>query len=165
MSTIFELTEKQLMLAELLSDPDIDEQTLKDTMEAVGGEVEEKFNGYKRVIDEKTAGIDARKALIKALTEKNRTEENNINRMKKNIEGYLIETDTKKVKTPFVTMAMQKNPPKVVIDKPEDVPEDLKVYAEPTVDKKALKELLLNPDTAQFIDYAHLEVTESLRIR
>lgn len=165
MSTIFELTNEQLLLAEMLSDPETDEQTIKDTMEAFSGEVEDKFDGYKKVIDEKQAGIDARKALIKQLTEKNRTEENNISRMKKNIEYFMVETDTKKVKTPFSTWAMQKNPPKVVIDKMDDVPEDLLIYAEPTVNKKALKDLLSNPDTAQYIDYAHLEITESLRIR
>ena len=45
---LYELTEQFLALQELVYDPEVDDQTLQDTMDGLWGEIEEKADGYYR---------------------------------------------------------------------------------------------------------------------
>ena len=45
-TTLYELTEQFQALQDMAYDPEVDEQTLKDTMEGLWGEIEDKADGY-----------------------------------------------------------------------------------------------------------------------
>ena len=47
---LYELTEQYEMLQEMMYDPEVDEQVLHDTLEAIWGEIEEKADGYAKII-------------------------------------------------------------------------------------------------------------------
>lgn len=56
---LYELTEQFLALQELVYDPEVDEQTFQDTMEGLWGEIEDKADGYAKIIMGMKADIEA----------------------------------------------------------------------------------------------------------
>lgn len=84
MSNLFEIAADFRQIADLVDDPDIelDEQALLDSWEGTDGAMNDKVEAWLMVIKNKQADIDSRKSLIADLTEKNKRDENAINRMK-----------------------------------------------------------------------------------
>lgn len=74
MNSLYSLTGEFLELLEMAGDPEVDGECLKDTMEAIGGEIEDKAENYAKIIktlEANAAGIDVE---IKRLTEHKRNE-------------------------------------------------------------------------------------------
>ena len=80
--TLYELTEDYMNLLELAEDPDIDEQAFTDTLEGIEGALEDKAEGYAKVIRTLEGDAAACDAESKRLRNKKQTIENNIKRMK-----------------------------------------------------------------------------------
>ena len=55
---LYELTEQYEMLQEMMYDPEVDEQVLHDTLEAIWGEIEEKADGYAKIIFSMKADVE-----------------------------------------------------------------------------------------------------------
>ena len=52
MATLYELTDEYKQLLDMLEDDTVDPEILKDTLEAVGGEIEVKADGCAKLIKE-----------------------------------------------------------------------------------------------------------------
>ena len=160
MSSLYELTGEMLSLMEMVSDPDVDEQTLADTMESLHYEIEEKADGYAKIIQPLKAQVEGLKGEIERLQNRKRTIENNIDRLKLNLEGSMRAIGKLKFKTDLFSFGIQKNPMTVEIT--GNVPKKFLIEQEPKVDKKALIDFVkANGDTS----YAKKVQTEGLRIR
>ena len=160
--TLYELTDDYLALLEMAEDPDIDEQALKDTMEGIEGALEIKAEGYAKIIRMLEGDAAACDAESKRLRNKKQAIERNIDRMKKALQYSMVQTGKTKFKTPLFSFGIQKNPASVVIDHAGMVPASYWIPQPPELDKKAIKAYIKeNGD----VDWAHLEQTESLRIR
>ena len=59
--TLYELTDDYMRLLDMMGDPELDPEVLKDTMEGIEGALEDKADGYAKVI--KT--VEGEKAAIK----------------------------------------------------------------------------------------------------
>jgi len=162
MATLYELTDQMQQLLEMGADPDIDEQTFLDTFEGLEGEIEEKADGYAKVIAELEGDAEALYKEITRLTLKRKTIQNNIERMKRNLASSMVITGKKKFKTDLFSFAIQKNPPSLVIDDPKKVPQMFLIPQDPKIDTASIKEKL---KAGEDLDFAHLTQTESLRIR
>lgn len=161
MSTLYELTEEYMNLLAMAEDPDIDPQAFQDTLEGLGGEIEIKADAYAKVIKQIEGNINTVDAEIKRLTEIKRLGENRVKAIKDNLEGAMITTGKTKFKTDLFSFGIQKNPATVVIDNEEEVPPQfLKVTT--TVNKTAIKDAI---KSGLEFDFAHMEQSESLRIR
>ena len=165
MSTLYELTDDYLTLLEMAEDPDIDEQALKDTMEGIEGALEIKAEGYAKIIRMLEGDAAACDAESKRLRTKKQTLENNMQRMKAALQYAMQATGKTKCKTELFSFGIQKNPAAVVIDEGyiENIPDRFLIPQDPQIDKKAIKEALKAGEDLEGI--AHLEQTESLRIR
>ena len=163
--TLYELTEDYMNLLELAEDPDIDEQAFTDTLEGIEGALEDKAEGYAKVIRTLEGDAAACDAESKRLRNKKQTIENNIKRMKAALQYAMQATGKTKFKTALFSFGIQKNPAAVVIDEGyiKNIPDRFLIPQDPQIDKKAIKEALKAGEDLEGI--AHLEQTESLRIR
>ena len=160
MSTLYELTSDYTTLLEMAEDAD--EQALKDTLEGIEGEIEDKADGYAKVLrelDKDSAGLDAE---IKRLQAKKTAIANATNRIRTNLQDAMIATGKTKFKTSLFSFGIQKNPPFVVIDDDQEVPIDYLIVADPKPDKKRM---LAELKAGKELPFARLKQTESLRIR
>lgn len=164
MSSLYELSADLLRLQELLENPLEDEALLLDTLDAVQGQYEYKLENYCKVIKNLESDADACRAEAKRLTEKAKTLENNVERLKSAMFESMKATGNTKVKGVLFTVAIQKNGGKlpVIVDvETSELPDDLvKVVESP--DLAAIAKLLEQGESK----YAHFAPRgESLRIR
>ena len=158
--SLYIITGQLAALQEMAYDPDVDEQALNDTMEAIDMEFEDKADGYAMILRKLSGDVEAIKSEIDRLQNRKKTIENNIDRLKKALEQSMIFLDKRKFKTQLFSFGIQKNPPSV--DLVGEVPEEYLIPQEPKVDKKAILAYVKeHGDT----EYAHLTQSESLRIR
>lgn len=161
--SIHELANEWQYLYEMADDPDTDPDVFFDTMEAIEGEIEYKADGYAKVMASLSARAEAIKAEEQRLAARRRAIENNIDRMKKNLQECMEATGKTKFKTDLFSFNIQNNPPQVVLDvSVEDLPKEFIKYVEPSADKKNIMAVL---KTGIDFPFAHLETTTSLRIR
>lgn len=163
MSTLYELTDEYLQLDAMMSDPDIDPQTIADTMEGIEGEIEIKAEGYAKIIQIHKAKIAAIEKEIERLQAMKNLEASNIKRMQSALQYSMELTGKLKFKTPLFSFGIQKNPPSVVIDDQTLLPEEYLIQQEPKIDKKALLADIKNGRMLEGI--AHIEQGQSIRIR
>ena len=165
MSTLYQLTDDYMELLELAEDPDTDPQAFADTLEGIEGAIEDKADGYAKVIRNLEADAAACDAESKRLRNKKQTIENNIKRMKSALQFAMRMTGKTKFKTALFTFGIRKNPASVVIDAANvrDFPEQYIIESEPILDKLALKDALKAGE--DLTGLCHLEQSESLRIR
>ena len=162
MSSLYELTEQFQELLSMALDPDVDEQALADTMEGIECEIEEKADGYAKVIKSLEADVEALKAEEARLAGRRKNISANIDRMKRALESSMRATGKTKFKTTLFSFGIQKNPPALKIDNPDRVPAEFLIPQDPEVDSAAIKKELKE---GVVYDWCHLEQSESLRIR
>lgn len=161
MGTLYELKSEYIQLREMAGDPDISPEALRDTMEAINGELEDKADGYAKVIREleaEEAGLDTE---IKRLQARKSAVSGNKGRIKDALESAMRETGKLKFKTALFSFGIQKNPPSVAILS-ENIPLDYLVVPDPQPDKKRI---LAELKAGALFDWAELKQTEALRIR
>lgn len=165
MANIYELTQDFLTIQEMMEDPELDPQTLADTMEAVEGELEIKAESYAKIMKNLEGDVEALENEIRRLTSRKKAIEENIKRMKAALQGMMEVTGKIKFKTDLFSFGIQKNAPSVVIDVEDiyDIPEDYLKYKAPEINKTAIKEAIQKGENLEGI--AHLEQSHSLRIR
>lgn len=162
MATLYTLTSDWLNLYEMMSDSEIDEEMVLDSIEGVDGEIEAKAEGYAMVRAQLKADADAIKAEEERLYARRKAIENNVKRLEGSLQDAMELTGKTKFKTALFSFGIQNNAPSVVIDDATAIPEEFLIQQEPKVNKTAIKDLLKN---GEVLSYAHLETGKSLRIR
>ena len=162
MSSLYDLTEQFQELLSMALDPDVDEQALADTMEGIECEIEEKADGYAKVIKSLEADVEALKVEEARLAGRRKNISANIDRMKRSLKTAMRLTGKTKFKTSLFSFNIAKNPPALKIDMPDRVPEEFLIPQEPKIDSVAIKKELKE---GVVYDWCHLEQSESLRIR
>lgn len=162
--TLYELTNDWLQLMTLLEEG-ADEDVINDTLEGLDYEIEQKADGYARVIRNIEADIAGLKTEIDRMTNRKKVLENNITRLKANLQNTMIITGKEKFKTDLFSFNIQANPAAVIMDEQylENIPEEYLIPQEPKLDKKKLAADLKAGVDLEGI--AHLEQSRSLRIR
>lgn len=163
--TLYELTGEWQQLLALAEDPDTDPEVLSDTMDALGGEIECKADGYAKVRQELQNQSAALKAEIARLKARADAIDKNIDRLMESLKQAMIATGKTKFRTKLFSFGIQKNPPKVVIDNPDGIPAAFLIPQEPKIDTAKIKESLKVTNGQGWKGIAHLEQTEGLRIR
>ena len=163
--TLYEITNDYLQLMTMLEDPELDPQTLADTMEGIEGELEVKAESCGKIARNIEGDIVALEAEKERLTKKIQTKKNNLKRLKETLQFSMEATGKSKIKTPLFSFSIRKNAPAVVMDEPyiENVPERFLKYSDPTINRTAIKEAIQNGENLEGI--AHLEQSTSLTIK
>lgn len=164
---LYEVTGNVLQLQAMLESDEFDADVLADTMEAVEGEYDYKIESYCKVIKNLEADMDALKVEAKRLTDKRKSLEDNVARLKKAMFESMKATGKTKVKGTVFTAAIQKNGGKAPVIMAEGtttdhLPDQLVIVTEKP-DLEAIRELL---EAGKVVDGFTLgERGESLRIK
>jgi hypothetical protein len=165
MSTLYELTADFMMLLEMAEDPDTDPEAFENAMADLNMELEEKAEGYAKIIRNIDGDIAVCKAEINRLKTHVASLENHKASMKENLQDTMEVTGKRKFKTPLFSFNIQKNPPSLVLDAVDtnNIPGEYLIPQEPKVDTAKLKNDIKAGKDLDGI--AHLESGYSLRIK
>ena len=158
---LYEITGEILELLTMAEDLELDQKIIQDTMEGLDFEFEEKAEAYAKVVktlEMDIAGLDEE---IQRMTKRKATIKNNIDRLKRSLEGAMIATGKRKFKTPLFGFCIQKNPPSLNILDETKIPAEFWIEQQPKLDKKAALAYVKENK----VDWAELSQTEPLRIR
>lgn len=162
---LYELTEQYQVLQDMVYDPEVDYQTLCDTMEAIWGEIEDKADSYAKIIRKMSADIDTIKSEEKRLSTRRKNLESRKEWLMNNLEANMRECGKTKFKTALFSFNIQKNgglEPLVIDGNIEDIPGRFLIPQDPVPSNDAIREYLKD----HVVEWAHLEPRgESLRIR
>lgn len=162
---LYELREQYQLLQDMMYDPEVDEQTLRDTIEGVWGEIEEKADGYAKIIRGMQADVEALKEEENRLSARRKALEARSKLLKDILEWNMREMGKTKFKTALFSFSIQKNgglEPLVIDGLIDDIPGKYLIPQEPVPNRDAIRKLLAEKQ----VDWAHLEPRgESLRIR
>ncbi len=165
MANLYELTADIQLLWNLMDQGELDDDAILDAMMNSQEELGIKLEGYCKWIRNMEADVSALKEEEKRLAARRKTLEHTIERAKSSMHYAMNEAGEKKIKGNLFTISVQNNPPKVVMDETyiENIPERYIKYLDPEIDRAKIKEDIQNGIDVEGI--AHLEQTESLRIR
>lgn len=137
---------------------------IKDTIDGIEFEFEEKADSTAKMIRTLIADADAVKAEKDRLADREKALRNSADNLKKYLETMMLEVDKKKFKTKLFSFNIQKNAPNVKVEVEELLP---KKYLIPQPDKVDKKQLLkdLKAGVIESNENMRLVQTESLRIR
>lgn len=159
---LYDLKESYKTILDNIDNEDFD---LSGVLETLDDAIEDKADGYARVITQAKAEIDSIDAEIKRLTTMKKSRKNTVDRLKENLFNAMKETGKTKFKTDLFAFSIAKNGGKipVVVDvETADLPDDLvNIVEKPDLD--ALRDYI---ERTGDLTYAHFgERGESLRIK
>lgn len=167
MSTLYELTDNYLMLLEMMDDPEVDPQAIWDTMDSITGELEDKADGYAKIIAELDSRIEGVSREIDRLTTRKRSMQTNVDRLKTALKESMQKTGRLKFKTKLFSFGLQEAGPKTnfrtTVPAEELPPRFRKQKVTYTADGDAIREWLESGKKSKFFEQIPRSI--SLRIR
>ena len=156
---LYEMTAAANELYALLTADEIDEETVKDTLEAMGSE--EKLESCCVVIRELEADAEKFKKEKDRLAERQKTAENGVKRIKSSIIDFMQATGTQKSKAGVFAIALSSSKA-VVINSEADIPTRFLIEQPAKIDKAAIRsELMAGGEVAG----AELQTNTGVRIK
>jgi hypothetical protein len=164
MPTLYELSENYKNIAEMLDDPDIDQEVINGALTVVEGDLAVKGQNIAvimRSIESDNTIIDAEIKRLKELKERN---ESKVTWLKNYLQENLEKIGLDKLKTPLFSVSLQKNPPALRIIDEAVIPTKYKTVVPMRfeVNKEAVKEAL---KAGESVAGCELTVGRSVRIR
>jgi phage host-nuclease inhibitor protein Gam len=169
--SLYELTGDFLTLMNMLYDENVDEESLLDACEHIEAQIEDKADGYAKIIKGLEVNANGIKAEEKRLRERREKLEKRVDFLKHNLEGSMRAMGKTKFKTDLFSFGIRKNPASVKIAEPaafiercqKDGRDDLLRFKDPEINRTAVKNAILKD--GEVIDGAEVVQTEGLQIR
>ena len=164
-TSLYELSAKYQQAYLTISDTDLPEDCIKDTLESMEGDIQTKAIDVAKFIKMLRADSKAINDAIRVMGDRSKAKDKTAYRL----ELYLLENlkacGINKVESPYFDISVRKNPPAVVIDASESIPADYwtqPVAPDPCVDKKLIAQAIKDGYT---VPGAHLESGTRLDIK
>lgn len=162
MTTLYTLTAQYQALYEA----ELDDELFSDTLESLDEALEDKADGYAKVINQLKADELALAEEIKRLQEKKTAVQKKQTQLKQSLKNSMLLINRPKIKTTLFSFNIQKNPPSVEIDESKfmrsEFTQDYLVQQEPKIDRK---KLITDLKAGREVAGAKLKQTEGLRIK
>lgn len=156
---LYELTGKYREVSDM---DDLDEITLKDTLDSLQEDIETKLQNIGFVIKEKKADLKAIEEAIHNLKEKKTSVEKSIERLQDYSQTTMEVIGIEKIKTPLLTVWIQDNKQSVNVLDEKKINLNYFIEQPPKLDKTLL---LADLKEGKEIEGAEIQQTRSLRIR
>ena len=156
---LYELTSSYEQLLEMAEQ--LDEETLRDTLESINEAIEDKVENTAYVIKSLEANVKVIDEEVKRLQAMKSTQQRNIKSLKEYIQESMEKVGLGKIEGSLIKVSIQNNPPSVRLDDDFKIGKYL-VSVEPKFDKKAILS-----DLKQGLDVPGAEMVQgkSIRIR
>jgi hypothetical protein len=164
-TSLYVLTGDYLALSNKLLESDLDDQTIRDTLEGASGELEEKATNVACFIRNLEASADSIKQAEKEMSERRKAIEKKAESIRTYLKENMQRCGITKIESPFFALTLKKNPPSVVIDDAGQIGTNYYVYPEappPYPDKKLIAQAIKDGFE---VAGAHLEQGERLEIK
>ena len=156
---LYELTDSYQKILQRIEDGG---EGLEDTLESITDAIEEKADGYGKVIKNIEAQIEAIKNEEKRLVDRRKSLESSVKRLKDSLYESMKLTETKRIKSELFTFNIQNNPPSLNIENEDAIPFE---YYQPQAPKLDKRELLNAIKNGLEVEGVSIKQGESLRIR
>jgi len=162
---LYEIAAEYLENLSKLNDLDLPPEVIADTLESISGDMTQKCTNVGFVI----RNIETLAAQIKEAEQAMAARRKALESRAEHVREYLLRNmqvcEIQKIESPYFTLSVRSNPPKVVIDDPEAVPDEY--WRQPPVplpelDKKAIAAAI---KAGQTVAGAHTESGVSLSIK
>lgn len=137
----FELAAQYRRLAELLAERHDDPQLIADTLESESGALDERLENLAKMVRNLEAADSGVLRTMESLSARHEALQRAIGRGRQMILDVMQHAQREKLTTALFSIAIRKNPPAVVIDAEQDLPDEFLQYHEappPTPNKKAI---------------------------
>lgn len=137
---LYALADEYVSAVEKLSDMDLDDQTIADTLEGLSGALEVKATNVAMFVRNLETSADAIKEAESRMSARRKAIENRAQRIRDYLLVNMERTGISKIECPHFKIAIRENPAAVVIDALTAIPEDYMKQPEtpPAVPDKAL---------------------------
>ena len=163
---LYQIADIYLQDLEKLSDLDLPEEVVRDTIEGLQGDMQEKCTNVAAFIRNTESLADQIKQAEQAMSARRKALENRADRIRKYLLDNMQRTGISKIESPWFKIALAKNPPSVVVDDEDTLkfahPEFVKVVTTESLDKTAIKEAI---KAGQIVEGAHLVQAERVTIK
>lgn len=156
---LYELSDSYKQIQTLIEDG---AEGLEDALKQLDDAIEDKAVSYAKVIRNLESQSAAIKEEEKRLSERRKSLENNVKRMKESLYGAMKYNDKKKIKTDLFSFNIQNNPPSLTVLDDKSIPQGYWVEQEPKLNKK---EILKDIKNGVMVEGVEVTQGESLRIR
>lgn len=144
MASIFKLNEQLIEFQNLIAEAgdDLDEQTIRDTLEGLEGTIEDKLKDYAAVLKNLESDVAGMKAAEAEINKRRKVIVNNIERMKTVMEQTMLLTDIAKIEDPRFIIGFRQCPASAEILSEDELPDMVFTPQDPKIDKGLLLQLL-----------------------
>ena len=163
---LYTLADEYLQDVAKLQDLDLDPQTVADTLEGMGGDLEAKATNVAMFVRNLESLAEQIKQAEAAMAARRKSIEGRADAVRKYLLSNMLRTGITKIESPYFKIALAKNPPSVVVDDEDTLkfvhPEFVKTVTTESLDKSAIKEAI---KAGQIVEGAHLVQAERVSIK
>ncbi len=152
--SLYELTDEYKAVEAMLEEEGVEEQVILDSLEGIGGEIEEKADNYAKMIKNLLAEAEALKAEEERLSARRKARESLAQKLKSRLQANLEFIGKTKFKTLLFSFSVARNggkQPLFITENIEEIPGKYLIQQPPIPDKEAIRELLKEKE----VDWAH----------
>lgn len=143
--SLYQLSGSYLQALDFLTDPETDlpAEVINDTLEALGGELEDKAVNVAKFLRNMEAMAEAIKAAEESMEKRRKALEARVKWMKAYLKGNMERTGINKIECPYFKLSIQKNPAAVNVINEDVIPEQFKEQVITwKLDKTAIKKAI-----------------------
>ena len=159
--TLYELTEKQITLLQMMEQPDANKEEIQLLIDTMDEKLEDKADAYAVMHQTLTSEIQMVDQEIKRLTGLKQSLKDNDKRMMDSLKSSLLAANKISFKTKLHSFQIRNCSETLVIDDSDSVPEEYRMKQPDKINNKKLKEYL-QKNGDEDCEYAHLEKGTSL---
>lgn len=160
---LYKLADEYLLACDYLSELDMPPEVVADTLESLQGDIQTKATNIAMFIKTLEANANGLEEAEREISKRKRATLNRISEIKDYLLYNMQRTGIKKIESPYISISLKKNPPKVDILQSGAVPQEFMRQEEappPFPDKKAIADYLKAGNTPQWACFSQSERVE-----
>ena len=164
MTALFQLASEFRQISDKLYDLDLDEQTISDTLEGLGGDLQEKAINVAKFFRNIESDADQIEIAAKQMLDRAKALRKKAEGLKHYLHSNMERAGITKIDCPWFVISIRNNPESVVIDDESEIPDDYlrEIPAKYEPDKKLIKSAIQD---GYVVPGCHLQRTTRIEIK